>query len=35
MAAATACVFRAQPSSQDDMTFTGEQAQKIWAAMGT
>ena len=22
-------------SSQDDMAFTGEQAQKIWAAMGT
>ena len=21
-------------SSQDDMAFTGEQAQKIWAAMG-
>ena len=27
--------FERSSSSQDDMTFTGEQAQKIWAAMGT
>ena len=26
--------FERSSSSQDDMTFTGEQAQKIWAAMG-
>ncbi|HNO33515.1 MAG TPA: hypothetical protein PKK30_04360 [Nitrospira sp.] len=27
--------FERSSSSQDDMTFTGEQAQKIWSAMGT
>lgn len=26
--------FERSSSSQDDMTFTGENAQKIWAAMG-
>lgn len=27
--------FERSPASQDDMTFTGEHAQKIWAAMGS
>jgi hypothetical protein len=26
--------FERSATSQDDMTFTGENAQKIWAAMG-
>jgi len=26
--------FERSASTQDDMTFTGENAQKIWAAMG-
>ena len=26
--------FERSSSAQDDMTFTGENAQKIWAAMG-
>jgi hypothetical protein len=26
--------FERSSSSQDDMTFTGENAQKIWTAMG-
>jgi len=26
--------FERSSSSQDDVTFTGENAQKIWAAMG-
>jgi len=27
--------FEHRSSSQDDMTFTGENAQTLWAAMGT
>ena len=26
--------FERSPTTQDDVTFTGENAQKIWAAMG-
>ncbi|HJR76998.1 MAG TPA: hypothetical protein VJ805_08485 [Nitrospiraceae bacterium] len=26
--------FERSSSAQDDMTFTGEKAQKLWAAMG-